>query len=93
MYICCHFYEVCLSCVCLLCQITDAVYKQVLSQTRTQHEALVQVCEVERPRLDAALRTDMDQIITSKEHVSGKIRGERTKLHGLFLFFVINSRI
>ncbi|XP_056301980.1 protein Niban 2a [Danio aesculapii] len=54
--------------------ITDAVYRQVLSQTRTHHEALVQVCEVERPRLDAALRTDMDQIITSKEHVSGKIR-------------------
>ncbi|KAG1928182.1 protein Niban [Pimephales promelas] len=54
--------------------ISDAVYKQVLSQTRTEHEALVQVCEVERPRLDAALRTDMDQIITSKEHVSGKIR-------------------
>ncbi|XP_051960290.1 protein Niban 2-like [Xyrauchen texanus] len=54
--------------------ISDAVYRQVLAQTRTQHEALVQVCEVERPRLDAALRTDMDQIITSKEHVAGKIR-------------------
>ncbi|TRY57680.1 hypothetical protein DNTS_025906 [Danionella cerebrum] len=54
--------------------ITDAVYRQVLSQIRTQYEALVQVCEVERPHLDAALRTDMDQIITSKEHVSGKIR-------------------
>ncbi|XP_048021183.1 protein Niban 2a isoform X1 [Megalobrama amblycephala] len=54
--------------------ISDAIYRQVLSQTRTQHKALVQICEVERPRLDAALRTDMDQIITSKEHVSGKIR-------------------
>uniref|UniRef100_A0A673ISY1 Niban-like protein 1 n=1 Tax=Sinocyclocheilus rhinocerous TaxID=307959 RepID=A0A673ISY1_9TELE len=54
--------------------ISDAVYRQVLSQTKTQHEALAQVCEVERPRLDSALRTDMDQIITSKEHVSGKIR-------------------
>ncbi|XP_051536399.1 protein Niban 2-like [Myxocyprinus asiaticus] len=54
--------------------ISDAVYRQVLAQTRTQHEAMVQVCEVERPHLDAALRTDMDQIITSKEHVSGKIR-------------------
>ncbi|XP_050949789.1 protein Niban 2a [Labeo rohita] len=54
--------------------ISDAVYKQVLSQTKTQHEALAQVCEVERPRLDSALRTDMDQIITSKEHVAGKIR-------------------
>uniref|UniRef100_A0A671Q203 Niban-like protein 1 n=1 Tax=Sinocyclocheilus anshuiensis TaxID=1608454 RepID=A0A671Q203_9TELE len=54
--------------------ISDAVCRQVLSQTKTQHEALAQVCEVERPRLDSALRTDMDQIITSKEHVSGKIR-------------------
>ncbi|XP_062411062.1 protein Niban 2a [Sardina pilchardus] len=54
--------------------ISDAVYKQVLSQTRAQHEAMVQVCESQRPRLDAALRTDMDQIITSKEHVTGKIR-------------------
>uniref|UniRef100_A0A672MVB8 Niban-like protein 1 n=1 Tax=Sinocyclocheilus grahami TaxID=75366 RepID=A0A672MVB8_SINGR len=54
--------------------ISDAVYRQVVSQTKTQHEALAQVCEVERPRLDSALRTDMDQIITSKEHVSGKIR-------------------
>lgn len=61
----------------LPCQISDAVYKQVLSQTKTQHEALAQVCEVERPRLDSALRTDMDQIITSKEHVAGKIRGKR----------------
>ncbi|CAB1318653.1 unnamed protein product [Coregonus sp. 'balchen'] len=39
-----------------------------------QYEALVQACEVETSRLDAVLRTDMDQIITSKEHVSGKIR-------------------
>lgn len=76
VYICCDFFEVCLSSVCLPCQISDAVYRQVLSQTKTQHEALAQVCEVERPRLDSALRTDMDQIITSKEHVSGKIRGK-----------------
>ncbi|XP_065100183.1 protein Niban 2a [Paramisgurnus dabryanus] len=54
--------------------ISDAVYRQVLLQTRSQHEALVQTCEVEHPRLDATLRTDMDQIITSKEHVTGKIR-------------------
>ncbi|XP_026102353.1 niban-like protein 1 [Carassius auratus] len=54
--------------------ISDAVYRQVLSQTKTQHEALAQVCEMERPRLDSTLRTDMDQMITSKEHVSGKIR-------------------
>ncbi|KAG7320860.1 hypothetical protein KOW79_015275 [Hemibagrus wyckioides] len=54
--------------------ISDAVYRQVLNQTRTQHEALVQACEVERPRLDATLRTNMDQIISSKEHVTGRMR-------------------
>ncbi|XP_071397769.1 protein Niban 2-like isoform X2 [Centroberyx affinis] len=54
--------------------ISDAVYRQVLAQTTGQHNALVQACEAERPRLDAALRTDMDQMITSKEHVSSKIR-------------------
>ncbi|XP_036443824.1 protein Niban 2a [Colossoma macropomum] len=54
--------------------ISDAVYRQVLAQTRVQYEGLVQACEAERPRLDASLRTDMDQIITSKEHISGRIR-------------------
>lgn len=57
-------------------QILDAVYQQVLSQTRSQYEALVQVNESGRPALEASLRTDMDQIITSKEHVTGKIRGK-----------------
>ncbi|KAJ8260971.1 hypothetical protein COCON_G00166940 [Conger conger] len=55
--------------------ISDAVYKMVLAQTRAQYEATVQICESQRPRLEASLRTDMDQIISSKEHVSGKIRG------------------
>ncbi|XP_049459505.1 protein Niban 2a [Epinephelus fuscoguttatus] len=54
--------------------ISDAVYKQVLSQTTGQYEALVEACEAQKAPLDARLRTDMDQIITSKEHVSGKIR-------------------
>ncbi|XP_071765779.2 protein Niban 2a [Centroberyx gerrardi] len=54
--------------------ISDAVYRQVLAQTTGQYDALVQACEAERPPLDAALRTDMDQMITSKEHVSSKIR-------------------
>lgn len=52
------------------------MYSQVLTQTRSQYEALVQACEVERPRLDAALRTDMDQIVSSKEHVTGRMRGK-----------------
>ncbi|XP_076016104.1 protein Niban 2a [Genypterus blacodes] len=54
--------------------ISDAVFRQVLAQTTNQYEALVQSCEAQKPQLDAALRTDMDQIITSKEHVAGKIR-------------------
>ncbi|XP_035246997.1 protein Niban 2a [Anguilla anguilla] len=54
--------------------ISDAVYSLVLGQTRAQYEATVQICESRRPPLEAALRTDMDQIITSREHVAGKIR-------------------
>ncbi|XP_076836850.1 protein Niban 2a [Brachyhypopomus gauderio] len=54
--------------------ISDAVYKQVNAQTHVQYNALIQACELERPSLDAALRQDMDQIITSKEQVSGRIR-------------------
>ncbi|KAI3361692.1 hypothetical protein L3Q82_002052 [Scortum barcoo] len=54
--------------------ISDAVYRQVLSHTTGQYEALVEACEAQRVPLDARLRTDMDQIITSKEHISGKIR-------------------
>ncbi|XP_045893079.1 protein Niban 2a [Micropterus dolomieu] len=54
--------------------ISDAVYRQVLSQTTGQYKALVEACEAQRVPLDARLRTDMDQIITSKEHVSNKIQ-------------------
>ncbi|XP_034751634.1 protein Niban 2a [Etheostoma cragini] len=54
--------------------ISDAVYRQVLSQTTGQYDAVVEGCEAQRGQLDARLRTDMDQIITSKEHVSSKIR-------------------
>ncbi|XP_053709466.1 protein Niban 2a [Synchiropus splendidus] len=54
--------------------ISDAVYKQVLTQTSSQYEALVGACEAQKVQLDTRLRTDMDQIITSKEHVSNKMR-------------------
>ncbi|KAK9532847.1 hypothetical protein VZT92_010212 [Zoarces viviparus] len=54
--------------------ISDALYKQVLSQTTGQYEALVEACEAQTAPLDARLRTDMDQIIASKEHVSSKMR-------------------
>ncbi|XP_063050906.1 protein Niban 2b [Engraulis encrasicolus] len=55
--------------------ISDAVYKLVQSQAKAQYEAIVQSCEVGSPPIEASLRTDMDQIITSKEHVTSKIKG------------------
>lgn len=56
-------------------QISDAVYRQVLCHTTGQYRELVEACEARRAPLDARLRTDMDQIVTSKEHVTNKIRG------------------
>ncbi|CAL8250192.1 unnamed protein product [Boreogadus saida] len=55
--------------------ISDAVYSLVQRQCEAQFRALEQRCEVGRPLLEASIRTDMDQIITSKEHVTNKIRG------------------
>ncbi|KAM4616943.1 protein Niban 2b isoform 2-T2 [Polymixia lowei] len=55
--------------------ISDAVYSLVQRQCQAQYEAVVQRCEAGRPLLEASIRTDMDQIITSKEHVTNKIRG------------------
>ncbi|XP_022614153.1 niban-like protein 1 [Seriola dumerili] len=54
--------------------ISDAVYSLVQEQCQTQYEALLQKCGAARSSLDASIRTDMDQIITSKEHVTNKIR-------------------
>ncbi|XP_037340754.2 protein Niban 2a [Pungitius pungitius] len=54
--------------------ISDAVYRQVLSRTTGHYEALVDSCQAQRAPLDARLRTDMDQIIASKEHVTSKMR-------------------
>lgn len=74
-------------------QISDAVYRQVLSQTTGQYKALVEACEAQRVPLDARLRTDMDQIITSKEHVSNKIQGDQY-LHAkdlLMLTYLLHS--
>ncbi|TNN22995.1 Niban-like protein 1 [Liparis tanakae] len=56
--------------------ISDALYRQVLSHTTSQYGALAEACEAQRAPLDAVLRTDMDQIISSKEHVSSKMRGD-----------------
>lgn len=54
--------------------ISDAVYGLVQSQAQAQYDAIVQSCEAGRPPLEASIRTDMDQIITSKEHVTSKVR-------------------
>ncbi|CAB1320128.1 unnamed protein product [Coregonus sp. 'balchen'] len=54
--------------------ICDAVYGLVVMQAQAQYEAVVQSCEDGRPPLEASIRTDMDQIITSKEHVTNKIK-------------------
>ncbi|TSV94891.1 Niban-like protein 1 [Bagarius yarrelli] len=54
--------------------ISDAVYSLVQNQTKSEYEAIVQRCEAKRPPLEASIRTDMDQIITSKEHVTNKIK-------------------
>lgn len=69
------------------------MYRQVLTQTRTQYGALVQACEVERPRLDATLRTDMDQIVSSKEHITGRMRGKSSLVQGSKHCFESESKV
>ncbi|CAG5917915.1 unnamed protein product [Menidia menidia] len=54
--------------------ISDAVYGLVQGQCQSQYEALLRRCEAACSSLEASIRTDMDQIITSKEHVTNKIR-------------------
>ncbi|NXJ54580.1 NIBL1 protein, partial [Spizaetus tyrannus] len=58
----------------LSCQISDAVYRMVYEQTKAQYDAATAKCEQERPQMESTIRTDMDQIITSKEHLASKIR-------------------
>ncbi|KAF1407040.1 Niban-like protein 1, partial [Spheniscus humboldti] len=55
-------------------QISDAVYRMVYEQTKAQYDAAMAKCEQERPQMESTIRTDMDQIITSKEHLASKIR-------------------
>ncbi|XP_034064245.1 protein Niban 2b [Gymnodraco acuticeps] len=54
--------------------ISDAVYSLVQGQCQAQYQAVVQKCEAACSSLEASIRCDMDQIISSKEHVSNKIR-------------------
>ncbi|XP_017288208.1 protein Niban 2b [Kryptolebias marmoratus] len=54
--------------------ISDVAYCLVQSQCQAQYDTVVHKCEAARSSLEASVRTDMDQIITSKEHVSNKIK-------------------
>uniref|UniRef100_A0A7N8XNW3 Niban apoptosis regulator 2b n=1 Tax=Mastacembelus armatus TaxID=205130 RepID=A0A7N8XNW3_9TELE len=54
--------------------ISDAVYSLVQGQCQAHYEVLLQKCEATCSTLEASIRTDMDQIITSKEHITSKIR-------------------
>ncbi|KAJ7308012.1 hypothetical protein JRQ81_008512 [Phrynocephalus forsythii] len=55
-------------------QISDAVYRMVYDQTKARYDAAVAECELQTPKLQGTIRTDMDQIIQSKEHLASKIR-------------------
>lgn len=56
-------------------QISDAVYRIVYEQAKAHFEAVLSKLLLARPAMEAIIRTDMDQIITSKEHLASKIRG------------------
>ncbi|KAM5145874.1 protein Niban 2 [Mantella aurantiaca] len=54
--------------------ISDTVYRMVHEQTRIFFEGLEKRCGDKRTEMESQIRTDMDQIIACKEHVSNKIR-------------------
>uniref|UniRef100_A0A8I3WY42 Protein Niban 2 n=1 Tax=Callithrix jacchus TaxID=9483 RepID=A0A8I3WY42_CALJA len=55
-------------------QISDAVYRMVYEQAKARFEEVLAKVQQARPAMKAVIRTDMDQIITSKEHLASKIR-------------------
>ncbi|XP_054854502.1 protein Niban 2 [Eublepharis macularius] len=55
-------------------QVSDAVYRMVYDQTKASYDAAVSKCEHQRPGMQSTIRTDMDQIIQSKEHLASKIK-------------------
>ncbi|XP_053419338.1 protein Niban 2 [Nycticebus coucang] len=55
-------------------QISDAVYRMVYEQAKANFEEVLAKLQLARPAMEAVIRTDMDQIITSKEHLASKIR-------------------
>uniref|UniRef100_G1S6Q5 Protein Niban 2 n=1 Tax=Nomascus leucogenys TaxID=61853 RepID=G1S6Q5_NOMLE len=56
-------------------QISDAVYRMVYEQAKARFEEVLSKVQQVQPAMQAVIRTDMDQIITSKEHLASKIRG------------------
>ncbi|NP_001085586.1 niban apoptosis regulator 2 S homeolog [Xenopus laevis] len=54
--------------------ISDTVYRMVYEQTRHFYEGLEKRCSEKRAAMESQIRTNMDQIISCKEHVSNKIR-------------------
>uniref|UniRef100_A0A8C5SA09 Niban apoptosis regulator 2 n=1 Tax=Laticauda laticaudata TaxID=8630 RepID=A0A8C5SA09_LATLA len=55
-------------------QISDAVYRMVCDQVTAHYDSFVAKCELQIPEMKSIIRTDMDQIIQSKEHLANKIR-------------------
>ncbi|XP_053551385.1 protein Niban 2 isoform X2 [Bombina bombina] len=54
--------------------ISDTIYRMVHEQARIFYERLAQRCADNRAEMESQIRTDMDQIISCKEHVCSKIR-------------------
>lgn len=54
--------------------ISDAVYSLVWGQCQSGYNALVEQCKDQQPALESSIRTDIDQIISSKEFITNKIR-------------------
>ncbi|XP_023557420.1 niban-like protein 1 [Octodon degus] len=55
-------------------QISDSTYRLVYEQVKVLFEETLSKLQRARPAMEATIRTDMDQIITSKEHLASKIR-------------------
>lgn len=47
----------------------------MFEQAKVHFEEVLSKLQLARPAMEAVIRTDMDQIITSKEHLASKIRG------------------
>nr|XP_033815778.1 protein Niban 2-like isoform X2 [Geotrypetes seraphini] len=54
--------------------ISDSVYRMVQEKAKIRYDAIANKCESMRSTMESTIRTDMDQIITSKEHLANKIR-------------------